>query len=238
MTADASGAMRIEFIFDTVCPWCFVGKRRLERALERRPNVAAEIVWRPFLLNPDMPEDGIPRATYLERKFGGPARVTRMLAGLAEAGRSEGISFDFDAITRTPNSLHSHRLVRFAGRFGRGGQTVEGILRAYFEQGRDIGSRTVLTDIASEAGLPMDEAAAFLAGGEGRSEVFMENAHTHRLSINGVPCFVFETSYGIAGAQDPDILVRMIDLVTEGRLEAPLSRAGAPAMAGQSGDGC
>lgn len=230
--------MRIEFIFDTVCPWCFVGKRRLERALARRPNVSAEIIWRPFLLNPDMPEDGIPRATYLERKFGGPARVSRMLAGLVEAGRGEGIAFDFDAITRTPNSLHSHRLVRFAGGFGLAGQAVEGILRAYFEEGRDIGSRAVLEDVAVQAGLPRGEVAAYLAGGEGRSDVFMENAHTHRLSINGVPCFVFETSYGIAGAQDPDILVRMIDLVTEGRLEAPLSRAAVPVMAGQAEEGC
>ncbi|MGC2854143.1 DsbA family oxidoreductase [Novispirillum sp. DQ9] len=234
----AIGPMRIEFIFDTVCPWCFVGLRRLERALARRPAVAAEIVWRPFLLNPDMPEDGIPRATYLERKFGGPARVARMLAGLVEAGRGEGIAFDFDAITRTPNSLHSHRLVRHAGRHGLAVQAVEAILRAYFEQGRDIGDRAVLGDIAIGIGLPREATAAFLAGTEGRSDVFMENAHTHRLSINGVPCFVFETSYGIAGAQDPDILVRMIDLVTEGRLEAPLSRAAMPALAGPGKEGC
>lgn len=240
MTGGATGSMRIEFIFDTVCPWCFVGKRRLERALARRPNVAAEILWRPFLLNPDMPEDGIPRATYLERKFGGPARVARMLAGLVEAGRGEGIAFDFDAIARTPNSLHSHRLVRFAGRFGLAGAVVESILRAYFEQGRDIGSRAVLEDIAVGVGLPGEDVAAYLAGGGGRSDVFMENAHTHRLSINGVPCFVFETSYGIAGAQDPDILVRMIDLVTEGRLEAPLSRgaSAAPTLVTQGEDDC
>lgn len=220
----AVGPMRIEFIYDTVCPWCFVGKRRLERALARRPNIAAEVVWRPFLLNPDMPEDGISRATYLERKFGGPARVARMLGSLMDAGHGEGIDFDFEAITRTPNSLHSHRLVRFAGQYGLAAATVENILRAYFEQGQDIGSGDVLLGIGTSVGLPVEETKAFLASNEARGDVFMENAHTHRLSINGVPCFVFDGAYGIAGAQDPDILVRMIDLVTEGRLEAPLSR--------------
>lgn len=217
--------MRIEFIFDTVCPWCFVGKRRLERALARRPDIGAAIVWRPFLLNPDMPEGGIPRATYLERKFGGPARVSRMLAGLVEAGAVEGIAFDFNAITRTPNSLHSHRLVRYAAARGAADAVTEALLSAYFEQGRDIGRIDELSAIAGECGLSAAEAAEWLAGNEGRGDVFMENAHTHRLSINGVPCFIFDGSYGIAGAQDPDILVRMIDLVSEGRLEAPLSRA-------------
>ncbi|MFA7429431.1 MAG: DsbA family oxidoreductase [Rhodospirillaceae bacterium] len=233
-----TGPMRIEFIFDTVCPWCFVGKRRLERALARRPHVAAEVVWRPFLLNPDMPEDGIPRATYLERKFGGAARVTRMLAGLMEAGQGEGIAFDFNAITRTPNSLNSHRLVRFAGAHGMAAAAVEAIFRAYFQKGRDIGSTSVLADIAAEIGLPGNAVEAFLSSSNGRGDVFMENAQTHRLSINGVPCFVFDGAYGIAGAQDPDILVRMIDLVTEGRLEAPLSRSPMTVLGRPVEDGC
>lgn len=232
------GPMRIEFIFDTVCPWCFVGKRRLERALARRPAVPAEIVWRPFLLNPDMPEDGIARATYLERKFGGPARVQRMLTGLADAGRGEGIAFDFNAIQRTPNSLNSHRLVRFAGTYGLAAVAVEAVLQAYFEQGRDIGELDILVDIAQQIGLPPGVVEPFLASPDGRGDVFMENAHTHRLSINGVPCFVFDGSYGIAGAQDPDILVRMIDLVSEGRLEAPLSRGGSAPMSTRAEEGC
>lgn len=224
--------MRIDFIFDTVCPWCFVGKRRLERALARRPHVPWEIVWRPFLLNPDMPPEGMPRGAYLEKKFGGPGRVARMLDGLRQAGRSEGIAFAFDTIRRTPNSLDSHRLVRYADSHGRADATVEALFRSYFEHGQDIGDVDTLIRIGTEIGLPEPSVRDFLSGTEGRGQVFMENANTHRLSINGVPCFVFDGAYGIAGAQDPDILVRMIDLVAEGRLEAPLSTSQATATAG------
>jgi predicted DsbA family dithiol-disulfide isomerase len=217
--------MRIEFIYDTICPWCFVGKRRLEKALARRPNVRAEILWRPFLLNPDLPEDGIPRGTYLERKFGGPARVARMLGGLREAGRSEDIDFNFDVITRTPNSLDSHRLVRWASQQGKGDEMVEALFRAYFYEGRDIGDRRQLVAAAEDAGLGPAEARDHLLAGDGRGDIFMENAQTHRMSINGVPCFIFDGAYAIAGAQDPDILVRMIDLASERSVEAPLTMA-------------
>jgi predicted DsbA family dithiol-disulfide isomerase len=156
---------------------------------------------------------------------------------LLDAGGAEGIDFDFDAITRTPNSLNSHRLVRFAGTQGLAAATVEAILRAYFERGEDIGSTSVLADIASAVGLPGNAVDVFLNSGDGRGDVFMENAQTHRLSINGVPCFVFDGAYGIAGAQDPDILVRMIDLVTEGRLEAPISRSPVTVLGRPIGEG-
>lgn len=220
--------MRIDVIFDTICPWCFIGKKRLERALARRPAVRAELRWRPFLLNPDMAEDGMPRGAYLERKFGGPARVRRMLASLREAGLGEDIAFNFDAIRRTPNTLDSHRLVRLAAERGKAGPVVEGLFRTYFLDGRDTGDQHVLADIAQAAGLDGAEVLDMLQGQTGRSEVFMENAHTHRMSINGVPCFIFDGAYGIAGAQDPDILVRMIDMATEGRLEEPLSSPRGP----------
>lgn len=221
------GAMRIEFIFDTVCPWCFIGKRRLERALARRPGVPTKIIWRPFLLNPDMPEGGISRATYLERKFGGAARVARMLGSLSEAGQAEGIFFDFSAIARTPNSVQAHRLIRLADRQGLANAMVEALFSAYFEHGRDIGHPAVLADLAGRCGLSEPDMDGWLAGSDGRGEVFMDNAQTHRLSINGVPCFVFDGAYGIAGAQDPDILGRMIDLACDRRLEAPLSQRAA-----------
>jgi len=217
--------MRIDVIFDTICPWCFVGKRRLERALRERPHVIAELTWRPFLLNPDLPPEGIPRSTYLERKFGGPARVARMLAGLQEAGRHEGLSFNFDAIDRTPNSMNSHRLVHLAATQGAAGGIVDALFRAYFQDGRDIGRIEVLADIAAAEGLPRKEVLAYLQSESGRGEVFVENAQTHRLSINGVPCFIFDGTYGIAGAQDPQILVRMIDMALEGSLQEPISQA-------------
>lgn len=215
--------MRIDVIFDTVCPWCFIGKKRLERALALRPHVQADLHWRPFLLNPDMPDAGMPRGAYLERKFGGPARVGRMLANLKDAGAGEGVTFNFDAIARTPNTLDSHRLVRLAGDQGLAGAVVDRLFHAYFTDGRDIGDRAELCAIATEAGLDGAMVAHHLDTPQGRGEVYMENAHTHRLSINGVPCFIFDGAYGIAGAQDPGILVRMLDLATEGRADQPLS---------------
>lgn len=215
--------MRVDIIFDTICPWCFVGKRRLERALAQRPTVAAQIHWRPFLLNPDMPEQGIPRAAYLERKFGGAARVTRMLNSLAEAGKAESIDFCFDAIQVTPNSVDSHRLVQFAHRHGVANQAVEALFQAYFVHGRNIGDRDELLSITEHCDLSADEFERMLNSNEGRGEIYLDNAQTHRLSINGVPCFIFENAYGIAGAQDPDILVRMIDMAIEGPLTDPLS---------------
>lgn len=216
--------MRIDVIHDTVCPWCFIGKRRLERALARRPDVRPELHWRPFLLNPDMPPEGIDRTLYLERKFGGSARVSRMLTSLRDAGQTEGIAFNFEAMTRTPSSMDSHRLIAWAFRFGAADSLVDAIFRAYFLEGQDTGDRQVLATIATSVGLDGPAALAFLNSGDGRSDVFMENAQTHRLSINGVPSFIFDTRYGIAGAQDPDILVRLIDMSSEGHHSEPLSR--------------
>lgn len=219
--------MKIDFVFDTVCPWCFIGKRRLERALARRPLVHAEINWRPFMLNPDMPDGGIPHASYLERKFGSAARVARLNAGVRETGAGEGIAFDFENIANLPNSLDSHRLVRWAGIQGRADRIVEALFRAYFEHGRDVGDIGVLVTIAGEIGLDPELAEEFLESGEGRGAILTDNSYTHRLSINGVPSFVFEGQWGVAGAQDPDILVKMIDMVAEARQEEPLSRPAA-----------
>ncbi len=215
--------MRIDIVFDTICPWCFVGKRRLERALSKRPNIAFDLHWRPFLLNPDMPENGIPRSLYLERKFGGTSRVTRMLDGLQDAGQKDQIDFQFNQISVTPNSVESHRLVQLAEKNGLAAQVVEALFQAYFCQGRDIGNRNELISIGTECGLNSDDCLQLFNSSSGRGEVYLDNAQTHRLSINGVPCFIFDSLYGIAGAQDPDILVRMIDIAADNQMVAPIS---------------
>ena len=216
--------MKIDLIIDTVCPWCFIGKRRLARALAQRPQIAARVrlVWRPFLLNPDLPAEGMPRSAYLDRKFGGPGRVARMLAGLKDAGAAEGIAFNFPAIQRTPNSLNSHRLIRLAESRGLADTMVEALFSAYFEQGQDLGAIESLAQIAQSVGLAAPEVTAFLHGEDDRGSIFLENAQTHRLNVNGVPCFIFNDAYAIAGAQDPEILVRMIDLAHEASLDARL----------------
>lgn len=215
--------MRIDFIFDTVCPWCYVGKRRFLRALTMRPGARIDIRWRPFLLNPDIPLDGIERAVYLDRKFGGPSRVSRIHGAVASAGREEGIEFAFDRIQRTPNTLHSHRLIRFASALGREGTVVEAIYHAYFCDGRDIGLIDELIDIGAAQGLPAGELRAYMLSDADISTVMNDNARAHRLGINGVPCIVLDGSYALAGAQEPDILLRLIDIAREGEAEAALS---------------
>lgn len=215
--------MRIEFIFDTVCPWCYVGKRRFEKALSLRPGARADIHWRPFLLNPDIPVEGIDRRAYLDRKFGGPSRVQRIHGAVAAAGRAEGIEFAFDRITRAPNTLNSHRMIRFAGGLGREAATVEAIYHAYFCEGTDIGAVGELVAIGTRLGLPEAALEAYLQSDADISSVMNDNARAHRLGVNGVPCLILEGSYALAGAQDSDILLRLIDIAREGESEAALS---------------
>lgn len=215
--------MRIDIVFDTICPWCFVGKRRLEKALAQRSHQPFDLHWRPFLLNPDMPENGIARSLYLERKFGGTSRVARMLKSLEEAGEKENIPFAFDRIQVTPNSVESHRLVQLAVQKGLAAEVVEGLFLAYFCQGENIGDRQTLIEIGQRWGLAAKDCEDLFSGSQGRGEVYLDNAQTHRLSINGVPCFIFDGQYGIAGAQDPEILSRMIDIAAETQMVVPIS---------------
>ena len=215
--------MKIEYIFDTVCPWCYVGKRRFERALSMRPGARVDIRWRPFLLNPDIPLDGIDRRAYLDRKFGGPARVQRVHSAVSAAGEAEGITFAFDKITRAPNTLNSHRMIRFATALGRDGETVEAIYKGYFCEGRDIGSIMELVAIGESVGLPGHELEDYLLSDTDIAVVMNDNARAHRLGVNGVPCLVLDGMYAVAGAQEPDVLLRLIDIAREGEAEAALS---------------
>lgn len=215
--------MKIEFIFDTVCPWCFVGKRRFERALAQRPGTRTEIVWRPFLLNPDIPPEGIDRRSYLDRKFGGPARVNRIHAAVAAAGAAEGIDFAFDRITRAPNTLNSHRLIRFAAGFGRQPETVEALYRAYFIDGQDIGLIPVLVGIGERLGMPTAAVESYLRSDTDVGAVLNDNGRAHRQGVNGVPCVILDGTYALAGAQEPDILLRLIDIARQSETELALS---------------
>lgn len=215
--------MKIEFIFDTVCPWCYVGKRRFERALSMRPGTRANIHWRPFLLNPDIPLEGIDRRAYLDRKFGGPARVQRVHSAVAAAGEVEGIDFAFDRIIRTPNTLNSHRMIRFAAGQGHEADTVEMLYRGYFCEGRDIGVISELVRIGEAAGLPPAPLESYLKSDADIAAVLNDNARAHRLGINGVPCVVLDGQYAVAGAQEPDVLLRLIDIAREAEAEAALS---------------
>ncbi len=215
--------MRIEYVFDTVCPWCYVGKRRLDRALALRPDTRPVIRWQPFLLNPDLPPEGVDRAAYLDRKFGGPARVLRVHAAVTAAGQAEGIEFDFERIGRTPNTLNSHRLIRFAAGIGCESDVVEALYRAYFIQGIDIGDNGVLAEIGVQCGLDRADTRRYLDSDIDSAAVLAENSRAHRLGVNGVPCLILDGTYALAGAQEPDILLRLIDIVRETETEAAFS---------------
>jgi len=215
--------VRIDYVFDTVCPWCYVGKRRFERALALRPGTRAQVHWRPFLLNPDLPPEGIDRRSYLDRKFGGPTRVQRVHASVEAAGRLESIEFAFDRITRTPNSIASHRLIRFAVGHGLEADVVEAVFHAYFCEGRDIGDSRVLTDIGGRLGLDPGPLRAHLESEADVANVLSDNARAHRLGVNGVPCLIIDGQYALAGAQEPDILLRLIDIAREAEAEAVFS---------------
>ncbi len=206
--------LAIEIVFDFVCPWCYLGVKRLMRLLDRRRDLAVELVWRPFLLNPDMPRTGMARADYMIRKFGAEDRARRLYASIAELGAAEGIGFNFAAIRRTPSSVDAHRLVKYAGRLGVADALVEAVFKAHFVDGADIGSVPVLLYLARSLGLDDVGAEHFLAAAEGAEFVHAENLHAHRLGINGVPCFLIDGEHAIAGAQESEVLERLIDLAS------------------------
>ena len=208
--------MQIDIVSDVICPWCFIGKRRLERALAQRPQMAVEVTWRPFQLNPDMPSEGMARDAYLAAKFGGAAHAGRIYATVAEAGATVDIPFAFERIRRTPNTRDAHRLIRYAAASGEADSVVEGLFRAYFIEGRDIGDRTTLGAIAGEAGLDGDAARTWLESTADIDEVIAEDRSARRLGINAVPCFIFARQYAVSGAQDPEFFLPVFDLVLNG----------------------
>jgi len=208
--------MHIDIISDVVCPWCFIGKRRLEKALALRPEIATEITWRPFQLNPDMPEEGMARADYIAAKFGDSGHSRRIHQTITEAGASVGIDFALDRIKRSPNTRNAHRLIRFASARGNGDAVVDRLFRGYFLEGRDVGDIATLAAIAAEAGISHDEARAFLESNEERAEIIAEDRNARRLGINAVPCFIFDGQYAVSGAQEPEFFLPVFDLVQNG----------------------
>lgn len=205
-------SLSLEVVIDLVCPWCYIGTRRLRRTLRRRPDLAVAITWRPFLLNPDMPRAGLSRSEYILRKFGGEERARRLHASIATLGRGEGIAFHFERIRRTPSSIDAHRLVRFAAASGRADAAVEALFAAHFTDGHDIGDPAVLAAIAAALGLDPARLRRLLASDADVDVIQAENLRAHRIGINGVPCFVVAGRHAIAGAQEPEVLERLLDV--------------------------
>ncbi len=199
--------LEIDVYSDVICPWCYVGKRRLERALKVWDGAPVSIHWRPFQLNPSMPRHGMDRRQYLDAKFGGPESARAIYDQVAAAGVDEGIQFAFERITRTPNTFAAHRLIWWAGHHGKQDEVVERLFQQYFLEGGDIGDLDSLSQAAADAGLDRAIADTVLAGKQGVEEVKLEEAAGRRLGIRGVPYFVINGTSALSGAQPPEQLV-------------------------------
>ena len=195
----------IEIASDVICPWCYIGKRRLEKALESlKGEVEARIEWLPFQLNPDMPEQGVARADYRRAKFGSVEKGRALDARVAQEGAGEGIAFAFDRMQRTPNTVAAHQLIDLAQSQGKAGPVVDALFRAYFEEASDIGDPAILKEIAERAGVTGWPEA------KDTSKVAQQEERVRDLGISGVPTFIFDKKSGISGAYPPEQLAQAI----------------------------
>ncbi|WP_044562470.1 DsbA family protein [Azospirillum sp. B4] len=213
--------MLIEIVADFVCPWCYIGKRRLERALAQRPTLVPEVRWLPFQLDPDTPSGGVDRTIDLLAKFGSVERIRQVNALLEQTAAAEGLTLNLDRIRRTPNTLNAHRLLRQAEATGGLGNSLGGtqaqtlaaaLQTAYFRDGRDIGDRAVLAAIAGEVGMDAEAADRFLHSDADRDALRQSLAAVRQLGIQAVPCFIFNRLYSLSGAQEPGAFLPLLDL--------------------------
>jgi predicted DsbA family dithiol-disulfide isomerase len=210
----AAKPLQIDVISDVMCPWCFIGKRRLEKAAAQS-SMPLEVRWKPFQLDPTLPPEGKDRRRYLEEKFGSEERIAQLYGNLAEVGKGEGIPFAFERIAVSPNTLDAHRLIRWAGEAGKQDQVVEALFRAYFLEGRNIGDHAVLSDIAASAGMDKNRIASRLESDEDRDVVQNEIAAAQDMGVTGVPTFILVGRYALVGAQPPEELAHAFDMVAE-----------------------
>lgn len=212
--------MQIDVISDTVCPWCYIGKRRLERALKLRPQITFDVRWRPFQLDPTTPPEGVDRKTYMERKFGSSDKIKPIHNTLLKAGDDEGIPFVFEKIARTPNTINSHRLIRWSHSLGVQDAVVEKLFKAYFINGADIGDIKVLAAIGDDCGMDGELVEEMLNSDADLEAVAHEDRMARKIGINGVPTYLIGGKVLVNGAQDAEHLVRVIDHVATGSEDA------------------
>ncbi len=213
--------IRLDIISDVVCPWCYVGKSYLDRALEARADHPFAIEWHPFQLNPDMPPQGMDRRDYLELKFGGKEGAARAYAPLVDHAKAAGVALNHDLIRTIPNSLDAHRLIHWAGLEGRQTPMVSALFRAYWTEGRDIGDTEVLADVAGEVGLDRAMMERLLQGDADREAIRDRDAHARARGVSGVPTFVIADRHVVQGAQPTDSWLSIIDELTEKLKETP-----------------
>lgn len=205
--------VKLDIISDPICPWCFIGKAQLDRALEQRPDHPFHIEWHPFQLNPDMPPEGMDRRAYLEAKFGGKEGAFHAYQPIVEHAKKAGVNIEFDTIKRTPNTLDAHRLIHWAGIEQRQTPVVAALFRAYFQDGRDIGTPEVLADIADSAGMDAAVVLRLLATDEDRAGVLEKEKGFREMGVRSVPTFIVAGQHAVPGAQPTELWLKVIDEV-------------------------
>ena len=216
--------MQLDVISDTVCPWCYIGKKRLDRAMAAwdRKDVTIAVDWRPYQLDPTIPAEGVDRQKYMEKKFG-TERAKSAGKVIAEYGEMEGINFAFDKIKRSPNTLDSHRLVKWAGSAGKQLEAVELLFKRYFEDGADVGSHGVLLEVAADIGMDKDQVRSLLESDTDRQVIEYEDHMAREMGVTGVPFFLFEKKFSVVGAQEVDTLTKVFTRVQERLVEGAAS---------------
>jgi len=206
--------IRLDIFSDPVCPWCFIGKANLERAIMDHPTHPFAIQWHPFQLNPDLPPEGMPKRAYLEAKFGGPAKVDAIHDRLREVARAAGVDLDPDIPQRMPNTLNAHRLIHWAGIEACQPDVVDRLMRAYWAEGRDIGDLETLADIASEAGMDRAATLRLLHSDADADDIAARDADARAKGVTAVPTFLVAQQYVVSGAQPPELWTKVIAELT------------------------
>ena len=206
-------AMTIDVVSDVMCPWCYIGKRRLETALSMRPDLPVDVRWRAYKLDPTIPDGGVDRVEYLEKKFG--EKATTIYAQIEQAGRDAGIDFRFTDILRSPNTTNAHRLIRWS--YGQNAQdsVVEGLFRSFFTEGGDVEDIDTLGAIAEDAGMDGKLVRELLETDADKDSIDAEIEQAKQIGVQGVPCFIFGARLAVMGAQAPEILADAMDKTLE-----------------------
>ncbi len=206
--------VKLDIMSDPICPWCYIGKAHLDRALAAAPDHPFVIEWHPFQLNPDMPAGGMDRRAYLEGKFGGKEGAVTAYAPVVEHAEAAGLKINFEGMQRTPNTLNAHRLIHWAGIEGRQTAAVSALFKAYFDDTRDIGDAEVLADIADSIEMDASVVARLLATEEDMQDIRDRDAHSRSMGVNSVPTFIVGGKHAVPGAQPPELWAKVIQEVS------------------------
>lgn len=220
MTAPQPEAVTVDIISDVMCPWCFIGKRRFEKALKLKPEIPVDVRWRPFQLDETIPQEGIDRQEYLNRKFGGTERAGQIYQAVSDAGAQEDIAFAFEKIKRSPNTINAHRLIRWSISPGLQDEMVERLFTLYFVEGGDLTDPEVLVKAATDVGLDEGLVKELISSDADADLVSKEVQLAREMGVNGVPCFIVANKYAVMGAEQPEVIARALEMAVNDQAEA------------------